>query len=113
MVKSRKPQRSYLLFLDDERFPQGYLPLWTIARSVAEAQEIIAQQGYPSFVSFDHDLGADVPTGMDFARWLVEQDLDHNVLPADFDFVVHSANIVGGANIENFMINYLKHTASK
>lgn len=105
----RKKYNAYLLFLDDERFPQGYLPLWTIARSVAEAQTIIAEQGWPRFISFDHDLGADVATGMDFARWIVDQDLDHAVLPSEFDFAVHSANIVGGANIEQLLRSYLSN----
>ena len=64
-------------------------------------------------VSFDHDMGMDeqgnlLPTGMDFAKWLVEYDQEHNVLGDDFYFIVHSANGPGAANIQSLMESYLK-----
>lgn len=120
----------WLLFLDDEREPSrsiedddyrrgvGLPPVpaslrllprrWTVARSVDEAKELIERLGPPSFVAFDHDLGADLPTGHDLAKWLVEMDLEGRFeLPLGFSYEVHSANPVGAANIKGLLAGYL------
>lgn len=99
------------LFLDDIRNPKGPSPTngWIVARSFAEALTAIHTLGPPVFISFDHDLGEDVPTGMDLAKWLVDQELDGNLsLPRGFTFNVHSANPVGAKNIEGLLNGYLK-----
>jgi hypothetical protein len=100
----------YKLFLDDERYPPDDDPCarWLVARSVSEAQDTIARMGYPVFISFDHDLGDNVPSGFDLSKWIVDQDLDNPVLPIEFDFYVHSQNPVGAANIEGLLRAYLK-----
>lgn len=53
--------------------------------------------------------GVLLKTGMDFAKWLVESDLDHNgsFLAPEFDFYVHSQNPQGKANIEGLLRQYL------
>jgi len=95
------------MFIDDERFPVN--DDFVIVRSVLEAKEEINKRGVPSFISFDHDLGDNVPTGFDLAKWLVEKDLDSNgaFLDKDFSFYVHSANPVGKKNIEGLLEQYL------
>ena len=101
---------SYALFLDDERFPPERSQFdWKIARSMDEAVALVNRVGAPGFVSFDHDLGDGVPTGKDFANWLVERDLDAKgrFLPADFAWTVHSMNPIGSANIASLMTSYL------
>lgn len=119
---------SWLLFLDDERDPvlsidhDGYrrgvglpplrgiiLPRpWMIARSVVEAEHHIRQRGAPGFIAFDHDLGEGKPTGYDFAKELVDRDLDGSLgLPRGFSYEVHSANPVGAANIRGLLDGYL------
>jgi len=104
------------LFLDDERHPVdtcGLANEWTIARSYEKAVQILGalRDGELEYISFDHDLGDDVTnkTGMDLARWLVEQDMDRNgkYLPPNFDFYVHSQNPVGKQNIERLLRRYL------
>lgn len=107
----------YRLFLDDERTPQdvfehidadlAYREEWVVVRTVAEACSEVERRGFPSSVSFDHDLGEDVPTGKDFANWLVERDLDTGDMPADFEFRVHSRNPAGARNIRGLMEGYL------
>jgi hypothetical protein len=100
----------WILYIDDERFPKthGEIP-WTVARSVAEAKSLILSHGCPVFISFDHDLGDQVPTGHDLAKWLVESDLDKLInLPTDFSFNVHSANPVGRDNIISVLDGYLR-----
>ena len=99
---------NYKLFIDDEREPIG--GDWVIARSHWEAIEIIIRRGMPKFISFDHDLG-DGPTGYDFAKWLIETDLDQKgkLISTDFEFYVHSQNPIGKKNIENLFNNYLRH----
>lgn len=97
---------SYKLFIDDERFP--FVPdQWVIARSMFDVQLVIAKHGWPSFISFDHDLGEGQPSGKDIANWIVESDLSDNVLPDDFEFTVHSMNPVGGNNISGLLRQYL------
>lgn len=94
------------LYLDDERNPRG--EGFAVVRSVLEARQLCDRRA-PSFVSFDHDLGDGQPTGMDFAHWLVERDMDAegSFLPRDFAFNVHSANPVGAANISGLLNGYL------
>lgn len=98
----------WFLYLDDERIPKT-LQEWTIARSVKEAQSLVLAKGCPSIISFDHDLGNSVLTGHDFAKWLIEQDLNGEIqFPEDFSFSVHSANPVGRDNINSILISYFK-----
>ena len=65
------------------------------------------------FISFDHDLGINPDgtekNGHDFAKWLVEQDLDQKIdFPAHFGYKVHSSNPAGVKNIDGLMKSYLK-----
>ena len=105
------------LFIDDERDPRQvtwgstafyHVYPWTIARSLSEVQELVQMYGFPEFISFDHDLGTDQPTGKDIANWLIEQDMDYSTMPSNFSFYVHSRNPVGKANIESLLNNYLE-----
>jgi hypothetical protein len=104
----------YSLFIDDERAPSGNPPFgdsWVIVRSVTDAIKYIKAVGFPTFITFDHDLGENELTGMDFAKWLVEQDINSNGLciPKNFKFDVHSQNPPGAANIKNLLSNYLHY----
>ena len=113
------PSPKYL-FLDDLRFPSEVtwvtLPTysdneWIIVRSYAEAVAWILENGWPDFVAFDHDLGdievvSEERTGYDFANWLIEYDLDGNLMPENFNYVVHSMNHIGGKRITALFENY-------
>ena len=119
------------LFLDDLRNPGDVtwvrIPSadWAIVRSFDEAVEWVKEHGFPHFISFDHDLGyeafdtnengliivtdsTETPTGYDFAKWLIEYDLDTKTMPADFRFTVHSQNPDGAANIQRVLDNYIR-----
>jgi hypothetical protein len=100
------------LYLDDLReLPDNS---FILVRSYEEAINYVKDNGIPSFISFDHDLGIDedgklLPTGYDFAKYLVEMDMDDIYkFPKNFSFHVHSANPVGKVNIETYLNNYLK-----
>lgn len=118
------------LFLDDLRVPGDVVWInipsvnWAIVRSFDEAVSWVKENGFPNFVSFDHDLGWEKfdtnengiivvteldleKSGYDFAKWLIEYDLDTGSMPADFDFIVHSMNPVGSQNITSVLRNYL------
>jgi hypothetical protein len=100
------------LYLDDLRpCPEGS---WIVCRSAEDAKEYILAHGCPALISFDHDLGDQVETGYDLAKWLVEQDMDREgkLIPGDFEYRVHSANPVGATNIRGYLDNYLpiRHT---
>jgi hypothetical protein len=96
------------LYLDDIRTPVTPSD-WQICRSYEEAVTYCTVFGCPSLISFDHDLGDEVPTGYDLAKWLVELDLDADgkFIPRDFTFNVHSANPVGAENIKGVLNRYL------
>jgi hypothetical protein len=118
----------WILFLDDERVPTdlvALLPKWEydlkivsrldrfhVARSVNEAKALVNRYGWPSFASFDHDLGhhdgTPLPTGMDFVKWMCEKVLDGDIkINPDFEFIAHSANPVGRDNIRKYLENFL------
>lgn len=106
------------LYLDDIRTPEAID--FVIVRSFEEAKDFVLNFGLPDFISFDHDLGMitvcksittknyEAKTGYDFAKWLVESDLDGIInIPNTFTFNVHSANPVGAKNIKSLLDNYL------
>ena len=95
----------YKLFLDDIREP--YSPDFIIARSTDQAIQIIQEKGFPYFFSLDHDLGDNTLTGLDFVKWVIEYDLDNNVIPDDFTFNIHSANPPGAENMKSLLESYL------
>jgi hypothetical protein len=130
------------LYLDDERTPKTERD-WVIARSSEEAKNLVMKNGCPDYISFDHDLGFRIPdemkdknpsdfpmvetpigyfregviieeTGLDFAKWLIEQDMNGSiVIPENFEYNVHSANPVGAKNIKDLMASYLSHRKQK
>lgn len=100
------------MFLDDTRNPYSD-DFDVIINDYNDAVKHVLKYGVPSFISFDHDLGSIdgviCKTGYDFAKWLVNADLDGIVtIPSTFRFHVHSANPVGAANIQNYLDNYLQ-----
>jgi hypothetical protein len=116
------------LFLDDERMPRDVTWVliggvgswgadWHIVRSLQEAKDWVIKNGFPDVISFDHDLGmahyegnySDGKTGYDFAKWLVEYDIDTNTMPGNFKFTVHSKNPTGAENIRCLLENYMRH----
>jgi hypothetical protein len=112
---------SYWMFIDDERMPTDvtwvppvqqiryHTDQWVIVRNFAQCMSMVAQRGIPSYISFDHDLGHNEPTGYDIARRLVQLDLDGTVeFDKNFDFWVHSQNPVGRENIQRYLTQYLE-----
>ena len=98
------------LFLDDERFPTG--DGWVILRTVEEAIAWVEANGFPSYVSFDHDLGNEAK-GYTFAVYLMERDLDLGDMPDDFAYYVHSQNPVGAENIQGYIDSHLANKADE
>lgn len=111
-VENLTTNAPWKLYLDDIRIPKD--STYKIARTVEEAQQLIETYGVPEHISFDHDLGVDdmdnlLPNGYDFAKWLVEMDMDGMItLPKKFTFEVHSQNPVGAENIRRYLSNYLQ-----
>jgi len=90
------------LFIDDIRTPsEDYIVL----RSSEDAIQFIKQNGWPEFISFDHDLGGD-DTTMVFLKRLVNEVWDGKTMPPDY--IVHSANPIGSKNIVSFMESWKK-----
>lgn len=114
------------IYLDDVRTP--IQTDWIVVRSYDEFVEKINELGLETIdlISLDHDLGDSAmrewrtnvyynytldynniteKTGMDCAKWLVEQWLDGKPV---CKVMVHSANAVGSGNITGYINNY-KH----
>jgi len=90
------------LYIDDVR---PCPPNFTLARSSDEAIWQITANGWPSFMSLDHDLGGE-DTVMLFLHRLVDDIWDgEQPIP---EFYVHSANPVGRLNITAFMRSWKK-----
>lgn len=83
---------SYKLYLDDLRTPRT--DGWVVVRSYSEAVSYVTQHGCPTEVSLDHDIGDNEPSGYDFARWLVDRDIQQSDMPWNFVWNVHNANLV-------------------
>ena len=109
-----------LLWLDDIRDPltrdwlvfspieQPYEVIWV--KSYQEFVEWISNNGLPTAICFDHDLG-DIKdsekTGMDCALWLLEYCMDNDLtLPL---YNIQSANPVGRENINSLLQNFIKY----
>ena len=117
------------IYLDDVRTPIEK-DNWVIVRSYDEFVEKINEIGLENIdmISLDHDLGDTAmaewhknvyknyelnydniteKTGMDCAKWLVEQWMDGKSV---VDVVVHSANAIGSGNMMGYINNY-RHIA--
>jgi hypothetical protein len=96
---------AWKLFIDDLR-TLDYVTTshdgWLVARSSAEAIELVQLHGPPSYISFDHDLGGD-DTAMVFMKWLAQNHFDN--VPG---YSVHSSNPVGRLNIQAYMDSWKK-----
>lgn len=123
-----KEQKKVFLFLDDDAFhpknirhPRYYYPLigaesiLKIAdasevvkfTTVEGAQDYINKHGCPDFISFDNDLQRELE-GLDLAKWIIEKDLDNpGFIPEDFNFFVHSQNIIAKEKIYSRLGQYL------
>ena len=123
---------TYILFIDDERdydyvvydnyrYKIG-LPEFSksqqdiiysdtpvrIARTYQHAVSIIEQFGTPDLIFFDHDLGFEsLATGYDFAKDLIERDLDGKINLNQIEYYIHSANPIGRENIRKALESYL------
>jgi hypothetical protein len=118
------------IYLDDVRTPVKVHQDeedWVVVRSYEEFVQTVSEIGLSNIelISLDHDLGPGATqhflrhttntfefdyskvsekTGLDCAKWLVEQAMLGGSLPV---VVVHSANPVGSANIMGYINNYL------
>ena len=121
-------KKKVFLFLDDDAFhpdkirhPRYYYPLiganeimdlaykCDIVKftTVEGAQDYIETNGCPDFISFDNDLMRELE-GLDLAKWIIEKDLDNpGFIPEDFNFFVHSQNIIAKEKIYSRLGQYL------
>lgn len=100
------------IFLDDERYPPTDSNDYIICRSVEEAINVVATTTTASnpltFISFDNDLGYNMLEGKDFVKFLIDYDMDHDILSPGFEFYVHSQNPAARDYINNLLSSYIK-----
>ncbi len=110
------------LFLDDIREPADVtwvkMPVgvdWNVVRSYDEFVAFITENGLPTLIAFDHDLGHEYDvsgglnttemTGYHCAKWVIEYCLDNDL---DFpEYRVHSMNVVGKDNIHKLIMSFI------
>lgn len=100
-------ERTWILFLDDERYPAE--PDCMLARTSYDAIRFTSDWGMPVEMRLDHDLGGD-DTAMEYLNWL-EGELDSGDahFPKGFSYSIHSQNPIGATNIKNRMEFLLKY----
>lgn len=103
---------TYKMFIDDERYPPDDGSYWYICRNYEQVRQCINRLGWPSFISFDHDLGEHEFTGKQIANYLIHRDILVGDMPDDFSFYVHSQNPIGAENIRALLNNYLEFKAN-
>ena len=97
---------NYKMFIDDERFP--ITDDWAIVRSSDAAIRMIKQNGMPSEISFDHDLGGD-DTSIAIVDFITNGLLDKDFeIPIGFKYSIHSQNPIGSINIKSKMDNIIR-----
>lgn len=115
------------IYLDDIRTPND--SRWTVVRDYYEFIDKVTEIGLENIelISLDHDLGDTAmmewhtnvrtnftldynniseKTGMDCAKWLIQQWMDGEPL---CEVKVHSVNAIGASNIMGYINNY-RHT---
>lgn len=110
--------KEYKIFLDDERAVHDVYKDasdFITARSLDEFKRIIRKRGLPTFISFDHDLGADkagtiLPSGYDAAKWLVyDMELDIRGMK----YKTHSSNIQTRDQINGLLDNWKRELGDR
>lgn len=96
----------FRIYIDDERNPKTDHN-WIVVRNMDDFVQLVTTSNFDDIeqISFDHDLGDGVPTGHDISKWLVNYLLDTNQIRT-IPYNVHSANPVGGANIQGVLNHY-------
>ena len=91
-------------------FPNDDPTTWTSAADYDLAVYLVQNKfkSIPNVISFDHDLGSK-SSGLDFAKWLIKQDLDETLtFPKGFVFAVHSRNPARKRDIEDLVTSYIE-----
>lgn len=96
---------TYKLWLEDlaDTIKPAPDATWKVARSSAEAIEILKEHGVPSFISFDFDLGEN-DTAEVYYKYLAENYYDSKVP----DYEIHSENNQGWNLIQSYMESWRK-----
>lgn len=93
------------LYLDDVRQPKD--DTWIIARTSEEAIKLCLANGFPWFMSLDHDLGGE-DTAMIFLKELYEIWYSFSDTPKIPEYLVHSSNPIGSKNIVSYLESWKK-----
>jgi len=112
LIKSKLSDSEFKLFIDDERFCVNTGEFY-IVRTYEEAISAFDRFKFPTYIMFDHDLGIDGNgnirrDGMDIAKYIVDFDMDNDVISDDFMYCIHSRNVNGAKNIDGLLSGYLK-----
>ena len=98
------------IYLDDERTPKSNR--FIVVRTYDEFCKLIDTLEKITEVSFDHDLGTE-KTGMDCLKYMVELDMDNNILSEDLIWNAHTANPCGRDNMDSYINSYLNSIKKK
>lgn len=109
---------TYYLFIDDLRDPDfrecvasGVDPAlpWVVARTAAEAQQVVTDTGMPLRLALDHDLGDEGGIVPDFLSWLARE--YWNGTDPVPEYTIHSQNPAGRETMRCFMDSWHRSVA--
>ena len=99
----------YDIFLDDERFPSYKTDRdIIICRNANEFRDCIKNNGWPTQIHLDHDLGED-EDGSDIMKWFYNYVLDNSDgQNIEIEFFIHSQNPIGRKRMEGYISDIQK-----
>lgn len=98
---------TYHLHIDNKNEPQRDGKKWQTATSITAAEAILKTLGAPKTISMNYDLGKGQLHGDEIARWLVQLDLNHNVIAEDLEYMVHGGSVVDATKMKMIVRNYM------
>lgn len=81
---------------------------WQRARSIEAAKNIIQLMGKPNRILTHYDFPQENITGVAIAQWLIQVDLNFNIIDEEFEFDVTSGNIVEASSMKKLIDNYTR-----
>lgn len=106
------PMDNYVLFLDDERQPpkpDQWMNLEIVhVKTPYEFVKTIKERGAPFALLMDWYLGSGQANGLELARWLIEHDKEHDIIPEDMMFDSHSSDREKAVAIVRLIADHIK-----
>jgi hypothetical protein len=79
---------------------------WQRVRSIEAAKNILELMGKPNRILIHYEFPQENISGAAIAQWLIQLDLNRNVIDEDFEFDVSSGNVIEASNMKKMVDSY-------